>query len=200
MTPCPTGCCRNRADGRRTVTPGLQDATLSQVSGSPDDDGAGPGGIAAAQFRQVLGHFSTGVVVVTAVDGGTAVGLSVNSFTAVSLDPPLVAFCANRQSTTWAAIRRAGAFCVNILAEDQEAVARVFAARGADRFAGIGWAPAASGSPRLHGVLAWLDCQIEAVHDGGDHEICLSRVDALDVERREGPLVFYRGGYGRFDA
>lgn len=171
------------------------------MSGPLDDDhGAGPGGIGPAQFRQVLGHFSTGVVVVTAIEGTTPAGLSVNSFTAVSLDPPLVAFCPSRQSASWAAIRRAGAFCVNILAEDQEAVARVFAARGADRFAGIGWAPAASGSPRLHGVLAWLDCAVEVVHDGGDHEICVGRVEALDVERREGPLVFYRGGYGRFEA
>ncbi|MGI8758439.1 MAG: flavin reductase family protein [Acidimicrobiales bacterium] len=172
------------------------------MSGSLDagDGGAGPGGTAAARFRLVLGHFPTGVVVVTAADGDTPVGLSVNSFTAVSLDPPLVAFCAARRSSSWAAIRRVGAFCANILAEDQEAVSRVFAARGADRFAGIGWAPAASGSPRLHGVLAWLDCEIEAVHDGGDHEICMGRVGALDVERRDGPLVFYRGGYGRFDA
>ena len=193
------------ADGlNRSSLPALPGCDTARVSGSLDDaeadDGAGRGGIATAQFRRVLGHFPTGVVVVTAVDEGAPVGLSVNSFTTVSLDPPLVAFSASRRSSSWAVIRRAGAFCANILAEDQEAISRVFATRGADKFAGVGWVPVASGSPRLHGVLAWLDCEIEVVHDGGDHELCLGRVAALDVERRDGPLVFYRGGYGRFDA
>ncbi|MDQ3305681.1 MAG: flavin reductase family protein, partial [Actinomycetota bacterium] len=65
---------------------------------------------------------------------------------------------------------------------------------------GVGWVPAPSGAPRLDGVLAWIDCAIDAVHDGGDHEICVGRVHSLDVEGQDGPLVFYRGGYGRFDA
>ncbi|MBW3643287.1 MAG: flavin reductase family protein [Actinobacteria bacterium] len=164
-----------------------------------DDEGDGPGSIAAARFRSVLGHFPTGVAVITATASSGPVGLSVNSFTAVSLDPPLVAFCADRRSGSWAAMRRGGAFCVNVLAEDQEAVSRVFATRGADKFEGIGWSPAPSGSPRLHGALAWIDCTIEAVHDGGDHEICVGRVGELDVEPGDGPLVFYRGGYGRFE-
>jgi flavin reductase (DIM6/NTAB) family NADH-FMN oxidoreductase RutF len=152
-----------------------------------------------AEFRQVLGHFPTGVVVVTALAEGLAVGLSVNSFTAVSLEPPLVAFCAALRSGTWAAIRPAGAFCVNMLAEDQEAVARVFATPGADRFRNVGWVPSPSGAPRLQGALAWIDCDIDAIHPGGDHEICVGRVRALEVEREDGPLVFYRGGYGRFE-
>ncbi len=156
-------------------------------------------GIGEALLRQVLGRFPTGVVVVTASDGAVPFGLSVNSFTSVSLDPPLIAFCADRRSGSWAAIRRSGAFCVNVLAEDQEAVSRVFATRGAEKFGGVGWSPAPSGSPLLDGVLAWIDCRIEAVHDGGDHEICVGRVDQLGVERDEGPLVFYRGGYGRFE-
>ncbi len=156
-------------------------------------------GIGEALLRQVLGRFPTGVVVVTASDGAVPFGLSVNSFTSVSLDPPLIAFCADRRSGSWAAIRRSGAFCVNVLAEDQEAVSRAFATRGAEKFGGVGWSPAPSGSPLLDGVLAWIDCRIEAVHDGGDHEICVGRVDQLGVERDEGPLVFYRGGYGRFE-
>ncbi|HEV2767299.1 MAG TPA: flavin reductase family protein [Acidimicrobiales bacterium] len=156
-------------------------------------------GIGEALLRQVLGRFPTGVVVVTASDGVVPYGLSVNSFTSVSLDPPLIAFCADRRSGSWAAIRRSGAFCVNVLAEDQEAVSRVFATRGAEKFGGVGWSPAPSGSPLLDGVLAWMDCRIETVHDGGDHEICVGRVDQLGVERDEGPLVFYRGGYGRFE-
>ncbi len=157
-------------------------------------------GFQAAEFRLVLGHFPTGVVVVTARTASGPVGLSVNSFTAVSLDPPLVSFCADRRSTSWARIRSAGAFCVNILAEDQEALSRVFARRGADRFDGVGWTPAPSGAPRLDGVLGWVDCAVEVVHDGGDHEICVGRVHDLDVTEGDGPLVFYRGGYGRFEA
>lgn len=156
--------------------------------------------VGAAQYRQVLGHFPTGVVVVTGAGDAGPVGFSVNSFTAVSLDPPLVAFCAERRSGSWAIIQGSGAFCANVLAEDQEALSRVFAMRGPGKFQGIGWSPAPSGSPLLDGVLAWVDCGVEAVHDGGDHEICVARVLALGVERRDGPLVFYRGGYGRFQA
>ncbi|MBW3611220.1 MAG: flavin reductase family protein [Actinomycetota bacterium] len=156
-------------------------------------------GLRAAEFRLVLGHFPTGVVVVTAGGPSAPVGLSVNSFTSVSLDPPLVAFCADRRSRSWAGIRSAGAFCVNVLGQDQEALSRVFAMRGADRFEGVGWSPAPSGAPLLDGVLAWVDCTIDAVHDGGDHEICVGLVQAHGVEREDGPLVFYRGGYGRFE-
>ena len=159
-----------------------------------------PPAFGGAEFRQVLGHFPTGVTVVTALVGGLPVGLSVNSFTAVSLEPPLVAFCAARRSRTWASIRPAGHFCVNVLAEDQEAVARVFATPGADRFRGVGWTLSPSGAPRVGGSLAWIDCAIDAVHPGGDHEICVGRVNALEVEREGGALVFYRGGYGRFEA
>lgn len=157
-------------------------------------DRPGPG---SARFRQVLGHFPTGVVIVTTQADDVPVGLSVNSFTAVSLEPPLVAFCAARLSGSWALIQRTGTFCVNVLAEDQEAVSRVFATPGADRFAGLGWTRSTSGAPHIHGALAWMDCTIDAVHAGGDHEICVGRVRALDVEREDGPLVFYRGGYGR---
>ena len=154
-------------------------------------------GLGTARFRQVLGHFPTGVVVVTTLADDVPVGLSVNSFTAVSLEPPLVAFCAARRSGSWASIRRTGSFCVNVLAEDQEAVSRVFATPGADRFAGLGWTLSTSGAPHIHGALAWMECAVDAVHPGGDHEICVGRVRALDVEREDGPLVFYRGGYGR---
>jgi 3-hydroxy-9,10-secoandrosta-1,3,5(10)-triene-9,17-dione monooxygenase reductase component len=151
-----------------------------------------------ARFRQVLGHFATGVTVVAAVSDGQPVGLSVNSFASVSLDPPLVAFCAAKRSTTWPRIRASGRFCVNVLAENQEDVSRIFAARSADKFRGVGWRPAPSGAPVLHGVLAWIDCTVEAEHDGGDHVLVIGRVQELDVLEEHGPLIFYRGGYGRF--
>jgi flavin reductase (DIM6/NTAB) family NADH-FMN oxidoreductase RutF len=167
----------------------------------PEEDLAPGRSFDSAHFRTVLGHFATGVTVVTATGRDGPVGLAVGSFTSVSLEPPLVAFCPDRRSTSWPSIRHAGVFCVNILAEDQEDLCRVFAAKGGDKFAGVGWQPVGSGSPRLHDVVAWIDCDLEAVHDAGDHEICVGRVRELEVERRDdGPLVFYRGGYGRFES
>jgi flavin reductase (DIM6/NTAB) family NADH-FMN oxidoreductase RutF len=155
--------------------------------------------IDSAHFRQVLGHFPTGVTVITAVgsEGGPA-GFAVGSFFSISLEPPLVGFCAGKGSSSWPGIRSAGSFCVNILAEDQEAVCRQFSSKVEDKFAGLGWTPASSGAPRLADVLAWIDCDIDAIHDAGDHEICVGRVRELKVERENGPLLFYRGGYGQF--
>jgi 3-hydroxy-9,10-secoandrosta-1,3,5(10)-triene-9,17-dione monooxygenase reductase component len=158
-----------------------------------------PGAIDEARFRQVLGHFATGVTVVTSQDGGGPVGLAVNSFTSVSLDPPLLAFSVKQTSTTWPRIRATGGFAVNILSADQEAVSRRFASRAPDRFEGIGWHPSPSGSPVLEGALAWIDATIEVEHDAGDHVMVIGRVSGLDVAREGAPLVFYRGGYGRFE-
>jgi flavin reductase (DIM6/NTAB) family NADH-FMN oxidoreductase RutF len=171
------------------------------TDGLPTDEGA-PARAAfdSAHFRQVLGHFPTGVTVITAAGTDGPVGLAIGSFTSVSLDPPLVAFCPDKRSSSWPKIREAGSFCVNVLADDQEVVCRTFASKGTDKFQGIGWAAASSGSPRLAGILAWIDCTIEGVHDGGDHEICIGRVQEMGVgEESAGPLVFYRGGYGRFE-
>ncbi len=156
-------------------------------------------GIDPARYRQVLGHFATGVTVVTTVHQDTPVGLCVNSFTSVSLDPPLVGFCVGRHSSTGADIRTAGRFCVNVLAEDQEQLSRRFATRGVDRFAGLAWRPAPSGAPLLGGVLAWMDCTLEGEHKGGDHVVVIGRVQELDVARQGRPLIFYRGGYGRLE-
>ncbi|HVF12949.1 MAG TPA: flavin reductase family protein [Acidimicrobiales bacterium] len=163
------------------------------------DASAGDGPpVDAARFRQVLGHFATGVTVVTGLDTAGPVGLAVNSFTSVSLDPPLVAISVNRTSSTWPRIRTSGRFTVNILSADQEAVSRRFAS-GGDRFEGVGWRRSPSGSPVLDGALAWIDATVEAEHDAGDHLLVVGRVSALDVVGAGGPLVFYRGGYGRFD-
>jgi flavin reductase (DIM6/NTAB) family NADH-FMN oxidoreductase RutF len=152
----------------------------------------------SAKYRQVLGHFPTGVTVITAVADGTPVGMAVGSFASVSLDPPLVAFFAAHSSTSWPKIKGAGSFCVNILAEDQEGVCRRFASKEEDKFAGLGWSPAGSGSPLLGGVLAWIDCDIDSVVDAGDHVCVLGRVRELEVAHDGAPLVFFRGGYGRF--
>ncbi len=152
----------------------------------------------SAKYRQVLGHFPTGVTVVTAAPEGTPVGMAVGSFASVSLDPPLVAFFAGQSSSSWPRIQAAGSFCVNILADDQEAVCRRFASKEEDKFAGLGWTPAASGSPLLDGVLAWIDCDIESVSEAGDHVCVMGRIRDMEVAHDGAPLLFFRGGYGRF--
>lgn len=152
-------------------------------------------------FRTVLGHFPTGVAAITAVDGdGLPVGMAVGSFTSVSLDPPLVAFLPDKSSSSFPRIRATGSFCVNVLAGDQETVCRSFAAKGADKFAGIRWRPAGSGSPILEGAVAWIDCDIDVVHDAGDHHIVVGRVRELDADADRGPLLFFQGGYGEFSS
>lgn len=150
-----------------------------------------------ARFRQVLGHFASGVTVVTAVEDGKPVGFTCQAFTSLSLDPPMVALAAAKSSTSWPRMVRAGAFCVNILADHQEPVGRVFAESGADKFAGVGWRPGAAGTPVLDGVLAWVECELGAVHDAGDHELVTGRVLHLGLGAG-GPLIYYRGGFGRY--
>ncbi len=148
-----------------------------------------------ATYRQVLGHFPTGVTVIAGMDGEDPVGLAVGSFFSLSLDPALVGFCVDRSSGSWARMSGSGSFCVNVLGAHQEDVCRVFAMSGEDKFSGIGWKPAESGSPLLDGVLAWIDCALEDTHDGGDHHIVVGRVLGLGVADEGEPLVFYRGGY-----
>ncbi len=149
-------------------------------------------------YRTVLGHFATGVTVITAMDGDEPVGMAANSFTSVSLDPPLVLFCPGKASSTWPRIQRAPGWCVNILAEDQEDVCRLMAQKGAERFREIGWKSAPSGAPVLSGTVAHIDCRTVAEHDAGDHLIVVGRVLEMAVNSKEGPLLFFRGGYGQF--
>ncbi|MER7565874.1 flavin reductase family protein [Streptomyces sp. NPDC048523] len=148
-----------------------------------------------AEFRRVLGEFATGVTVITA-PGTPPAGFACQSFSSLSLDPPLVAFMVGRTSTTWPRVSRAGVFCVNVLSADQGPLCRAFAVSGADKFAGVAHDPApVSGSPRLAGTLAWIDCTIHAVHTGGDHLIVVGRVDALGTGEGEAPLLFHRGRF-----
>ncbi|MDH6569649.1 3-hydroxy-9,10-secoandrosta-1,3,5(10)-triene-9,17-dione monooxygenase reductase component [Streptomyces sp. SAI-208] len=148
-----------------------------------------------AGFRRVLGEFATGVTVITA-PGTPPAGFACQSFSSLSLDPPLVAFMVGRASTTWPRIARAGVFCVNVLSADQGGLCRAFAVSGADKFAGVAHDPApASGAPRLAGTLAWIDCTIHAVHTGGDHLIVVGRVAALGTGGGEAPLLFHRGRF-----
>lgn len=148
-----------------------------------------------ATYRQVLGHFPTGVTVIAGMDGDEPVGLAVGSFFSLSLEPALVGFCVDTSSSSWARMADSGRFCVNILGADQEDVCRVFATSGDDKFSGVGWKPAESGSPLIDGVLAWIDCEVDAIHDGGDHHIVVGKVLGLAVGHEGDPLVFFRGGY-----
>ncbi len=158
-----------------------------------------PSSIDAAHFREVLGHFASGVTVVTAMEE-RPLGFTCQAFAALSLDPPLVLLAPAKSSTSWPKIAQAGAFCVNILASDQEALARSFSVSGGDKFEGVGWRPGAfTGAPLLDGALAWAECQLGEIHDSGDHEVVTGRVAALGVGSGE-PLLFYRGGFGTFRA
>jgi 3-hydroxy-9,10-secoandrosta-1,3,5(10)-triene-9,17-dione monooxygenase reductase component len=148
------------------------------------------------RFRRVLGAFPTGVTVVTAPTPRGPVGLSVGSFTSVSLDPPLVGFLPAVSSVSWPRIAEGGRFCVNVLSERQEDVARLFATPGAARFDGMAWTAAPySGAPVLDGVLAWIDCDVAGVSDAGDHHFVLGEVRALGTRGAGNPLVFFRGDY-----
>jgi 3-hydroxy-9,10-secoandrosta-1,3,5(10)-triene-9,17-dione monooxygenase reductase component len=150
-------------------------------------------------FRDVLGHYPTGVCIVTAVeDDGVPAGMVVGSFTSVSLEPPLVAFFPDKRSTSWPRIRRAGKFCVNVLANDQQALCRQFSLSGGDKFAGVSHRFSRNGSPILVGVIAWIDCDLYAAHEAGDHMIALGQVTSLEVQNCADPLLFFRGGYGKF--
>jgi flavin reductase (DIM6/NTAB) family NADH-FMN oxidoreductase RutF len=151
----------------------------------------------AALFRTVLGHFASGVVIVTGATADGPGGFTCQSFTSVSLDPPLVAIFPGKVSTSWPGIAESGAFCANVLTEEQEALCRAFAVSGGDKFNGVGWRTAATRSPVLNDVLAWIDCRIDAVHDAGDHYLVLGRVQEMGYANGR-PLLFYRGGFGGF--
>jgi 3-hydroxy-9,10-secoandrosta-1,3,5(10)-triene-9,17-dione monooxygenase reductase component len=152
------------------------------------------------EFRRVLGSFATGVTVITApaaADESGPAGFACQSFSSLSLDPPLVAFMVGRTSTTWPRIARAGVLRVNALAAGQGELCRAFARSGTDKFANVTYDPApASGSPRLAGAAAWIDCTIHAVHTGGDHLIVVGRVETLGTsEPDEAPLLFHKGRF-----
>ncbi len=177
----------------------MDDASLDD--GGPEVDAPTVNAFDSARFRQVLGHFPTGVTVVTAGTGrADRVGMAIGSFFSVSLEPPLVGFCAGHASSSWPRIRQSGRFCVNVLAGNQEGVSRAFSSKAPDKFEGLGFKPAPfSGAPLLEGVLAWLDCELEAVHAAGDHDLAIARVHDLSVGREDSPLVFFRGGYAELD-
>ncbi|MDG2026567.1 MAG: flavin reductase family protein [Acidimicrobiales bacterium] len=164
---------------------------------SPDNTEIDPG-----EFRRVLGHFPTGVTVVTGADADGPAGMAIGSFASVSLDPPLVMFCPGNTSASWLRIKETGAFCVNVLAADQKDTCGVFASKAEDKFEGIDWTTDVTGAPVIPGSLAVIDCELHAILDGGDHDIVVGLVKSLrtsDEAADTGPLLFYQGGYGRYE-
>lgn len=149
----------------------------------------------SARFRQVLGHFPTGVTVVTGLSSsGEPSGLTIGSFCSVSLEPPLVGFLPAIKSGSWAEIQPSGSFCVNILGADQADLCWRFAKESEGRFEGIDWRKAPSGSPILPGVIGWIDCSTEQVIEMGDHWFVLGAVQALHCEDDVADaMTFFRG-------
>jgi 3-hydroxy-9,10-secoandrosta-1,3,5(10)-triene-9,17-dione monooxygenase reductase component len=163
-----------------------------------------PRAIDGKHFRAVLGHFPTGVTVVTGVSGDHPVGFTIGSFTSVSLQPPLVAFLPMVSSETWAAMAPHGAFCVNVLRNTQSALCRQFARKEVldDRFDDVTWHPSPiTGCPILDGAGAWIDCSVDRVLELGDHYLVIGAVLDLDHHAEiHVPLVFYKGELGGFSA
>jgi 3-hydroxy-9,10-secoandrosta-1,3,5(10)-triene-9,17-dione monooxygenase reductase component len=179
----PQGCC---------MTVSQADQGIRPVRREPE--------VRPERFRQVLGHFASGLVVITGSTPTGPVGMSCQSFFSVSLDPPLIAVCPSRTSATWPSLQRSGRFCVNILGRDQAELCHRFSLSGTDKFAGHRWAPSEHVfAPILEDCVAWIECDIEAVYDAGDHLLVLGRVIDLDAAGGE-PLLFHQGRYGFFQA
>lgn len=152
------------------------------------------------ELRDALGQFCTGITVITAVNDGAPVGFACQSFCALSIEPPLVLFCVMKTSGSWKGIEAAGRFAVNVLGEEQQDVCSTFGRRGEDKFAAVDWTPSPLGSPVIDGVMAWFDCTIDRVLDGGDHWVVYGRVGDLGpTDRTDRPLLFYRGAYLRLE-
>jgi flavin reductase (DIM6/NTAB) family NADH-FMN oxidoreductase RutF/DNA-binding IclR family transcriptional regulator len=162
---------------------------------------AGVPALGGDRFRQVLGHFPTGVAAITASLADDAVAaMIVGSFVSISLDPPLVGFFASRDSKSFARVRQARSFCVNLLSADQHELSRVLASHNDDKFTGVPYRRSRSRSPIVDGVVGWIDCAVHASYEIGDHVLMIGRVEDLKIELPSAPLVFFRGGYGSFAA
>ncbi|MBW9121909.1 flavin reductase family protein [Microbacterium trichothecenolyticum] len=158
--------------------------------------------IAAAEldpraFRDALGSYPSGVTVVAAVVDSEPVGFTCQSFFSVSLDPPLVSISVMRTSTSYPRIRAGARFAINVLAHDQHEISGQFARSGSDKWAGVVWSPTRTGNPIISDTLMWLDCELWAEHEAGDHLIVIGRVlEHSPAERHtRDPLLFFQGRY-----
>jgi flavin reductase (DIM6/NTAB) family NADH-FMN oxidoreductase RutF len=152
------------------------------------------------ELRRVFGAFPTGVTAVAALVDGVPTGLAANSFTSVSLDPPMVSVCVAHSSTTWPQLSRVARFGVSVLGAHQEEECRQLSARGRDRFAAMAWRATDDGAVLIGGASAWFDCSIERQIPAGDHDIVLLRVHDLDVDSAIAPLVVHGSQFRRLQA
>ena len=166
---------------------------MTALSPGSEDIGTGP---TPAQMRAAMGCFASGVTVVTGLDGQEPVGFACQSFASVSLEPPLVLFCADHRGRTWPRIREHGRFTVNVLGEEQLEVCNRFGSRHGRRFEGMGWTRSRWDTPSLSGVLLRVHGAVETVHVAGDHDVVIGRVLELETPETDGPLLFFRGGFG----
>jgi flavin reductase (DIM6/NTAB) family NADH-FMN oxidoreductase RutF len=150
-------------------------------------------------FRSVLGRFATGVTIVTALDKRKRdIGMTVSAFASVSLDPPLVLFCIDHSASVYTTLSKTNHFIANILSDGQEALARRFADRDTNRFEGVGYERGQNGAAVLYDVLGYVECEVVARHEAGDHDVIVGRVDAAEAFDGR-PLLYYRGGYAQLE-
>jgi flavin reductase (DIM6/NTAB) family NADH-FMN oxidoreductase RutF len=154
---------------------------------------------AAIEFRHVLGHFASGIVIITGCHESEPVGLTCQSFFSVSIEPPLVAIAVAKTSVSWPRIMRGGAFCINILSHEQLHICHAFAVSGERKFDGVNWHQGPGGLPRIDRALAWIDCRIDKAVEAGDHEIVIGSVENLTAGGGS-PLLFFRGEFGQLTA
>jgi 3-hydroxy-9,10-secoandrosta-1,3,5(10)-triene-9,17-dione monooxygenase reductase component len=148
-------------------------------------------------FRDTLGHYASGITIISSVDEEGPVGFTCQSFYSVSTEPPLVSFSVMTSSTTYPRVRETGKFAVNVLAHDQHTVSNQFARKGTDKWAGIPWSPTHAGNPVIADTLMWLDCEIWAEYEAGDHYIVIGRVTEMSPSEwhKHEPLLYFKGQY-----
>ncbi|MFK0378343.1 flavin reductase family protein [Pandoraea sp. NPDC090278] len=149
------------------------------------------------RFREALGHYASGITIITSHIDDEPLGFTCQSFYSVSTNPPLVSFSVMATSASYPKIRQAGRFAVNILSEDQAEISNQFARRGTDKWRGVDWRISPLGNPIIPGSLHWLDCEIYAEHAAGDHMIVIGEVKALDAQDAAAnqPLLYFKGQY-----
>lgn len=155
--------------------------------------------IDATSFRHALGHFASGVTVVTMAHDGHLSGLTVSAFASLSLQPPLILACIDKSSTTLGLVRGTKSFGVNILAEDQQHLSNHFASKMADKFSNVDHSLGSLGSPLLIDVHAAMQCRLVEELDKGDHIILIGEVTEANVDESKKPLLYYKGSYGQFN-
>ncbi len=148
------------------------------------------------EMRRAMGSFATGVTVVTGYDGEEPVGFACQSFASVSLEPPLVLFCADHRGRAWPRIRTSGRFTVNVLGEDQTDLCNRFGSSRGAKFEGLDFDTSAIGTPSLRGVLMRVHAEVHEVHVAGDHDIVIGRVLELETPTADRPMLFFRGKFG----